>query len=170
MRRRALLGLAAGAAAGRAGCTASALPDPGLTGGDEPGPAVLDVDRTVCPGGDGPVAVERSSETVVAEDWSLVVSLTNRSGDAIGLNPHGWSVHREAAGGWTKVAPDAHFEPWFELAPGEAYTWLLSDGERGLADADQRVTLSLSAGRHAFAVPVRGPTRIGAVAPFTVER
>lgn len=170
MRRRAFLGLAAVAAAAGAGCTASALPSPGLAG-DDPDvacPAVLDVDRTVCPGVDGPLTVERSSATVAGDAWSLVVSVTNGSDATVGLNPYAWSVLRRTADGWEQVAPEAHIEPWTELGPGSTYAWQLTPRADELADVDQRVTVDLRAGTYAFGVPVTGAERVGAVAAFEV--
>lgn len=172
MQRRAVLGLAVGAASAIAGCTASALPSPDLSG-DDPGPdcpAVLDVERTVCPGADGPLAVERSSATVSGEAWSLVVAVTNQADAPVGLNPYAWSVFRRTAEGWEHVAPDAHIEPWLELGPGESYAWQLTAGGDGLDDSDQRVTLDLEPGTYAFAVPLRATEPVAATVTFEVGR
>ncbi|MDZ7701964.1 MAG: hypothetical protein U5J98_07780 [Halobacteriales archaeon] len=172
MRRRAFLGLAAGAAAGLAGCTASALPSAGLGGEEAPAgcPALLDVERRVCPESDGPIGVERSNRSVSGDAWSLVVTVTNGSEEPVGLNPYAWSVHRSAEDGWRQVAPNAHIEPWTELAPDAGYAWQLTAGDEGLDGADQRVALGLDPGRYAFAIPLRADRRIGAIARFDVSR
>lgn len=172
MRRRTYLGLAAGAAGGLAGCTASALPGADLPGDDDRAgcPALLDVERTICPGEPGPVEVQRSGGTVAGDAWSLVVAVSNGSDAPVGLNPYAWSVSRRVDDGWRQVAPDAHIEPWQELAPGGRYAWQLTAGGDGLDDADQRVVLGLEPGRYAFAVPLRAERRLGAVATFEVTR
>lgn len=170
MRRRVFLGLTGALAPGLAGCTASALSSLHEPGGDETDdcPSLLDVDRSVCPGDDAPISVERSGTTVSGDAWSLVVTVTNRTAEPVGFNPYAWSVLRAAEGGWEPVAPDAHTEPWRELQPQSRYTWQLTAGQVGLKEVDQRVFLDLPAGRYAFAVPVRTTERLGAVAAFEV--
>lgn len=171
MDRRRYLGLAAGVAAGLAGCAARAIPgaDPPAEPGD-PGrcPAVLEVDRTICPADDGPLMIERSSETVSGRDWSLVVTVTNASADPLSVNPYAWSVYRQDGGRWQHVAPDASIEPWIQLEPDDRYVWQLTAGAEGLADADLRVFLDVDPGTYAFAVPFRAESRIGAVVTFDV--
>lgn len=171
MRRRGFLGLAAGLAAGLAGCTASALPSLHQSGGGEPEdcPTLLDVERSVCPGDDAPISVERSGTTVSGDAWSLVVTVTNRTAEPVGFNPYAWSVLRDVEGGWEPVAPDAPLEPWHELPPRARYAWQLTAGRVGLKEVDQRVFLDLPAGRYAFVVPVRTTERLGAVATFAVS-
>lgn len=170
MRRRGFLELAAGLAAGLAGCTASALPSlhPSDGGGPDDCPSLLDVERSVCPGDDAPISVERSGTTVAGDTWFLVVTVTNRAAEPVGFNPYAWSVLRDAEGGWEHVAPDAHIEPWRELPPGARYAWQLTAGQVGLREVDQRVFLDLPAGRYAFAVPLRATEHLGAVATFEV--
>lgn len=188
MKRRRLLGLAAAGAAAVAGCSATALPDAGApddrTAPDCPAP--VDVGRPVCPDDDaGPLDVERSVGTVARDGWTLRVTATNLADEPYGCNPLAWSVFRRAGGGWVPVAPDAHAEPRVELAPGEAYTWLLSasvpaadDGRTSLRDptgrasprgggtpVDHRIFLALRPGRHAFVVPFDGPERLATVGP-----
>lgn len=171
MHRRAYLGLAAGTAVTLAGCTASALPGPDLGSDSTPSPAcpaVLDVDRTACPGDERPLAIDRSRTTVSGDRWSLVVGVTNRSGEPLGLNPYAWSVFRHDDDRWRHVAPDATIEPWRELSPGERYAWQLTARSADHDDTDQRVFLDLTPGTYAFAVPFRGRERIGAVVTFDV--
>lgn len=171
MRRRAFLGIVAGAATGGAGCTASALPSPGPQGEGTPAdcPTVPDVERTVCSATDGPVSVERSSASVSGDAWSLVVAVRNRREVPIGFSPHGWSVLRGTDEGWTRIVPAASSEPWRELAPGVRYAWgLTADGD-GPAGVDQEVFLDLSVGAYAFAVEVRAGGRLGAAATFEVS-
>ncbi len=198
MKRRTFLGAAGAAALG--GCSGRALPNPGL--GDEATapagdrtargcPERVGARRAVCPADDGgPLAVERSVGAVAGEAWRLRVSATNATDERYGLDPHAWSVLRLEGEEWVRVAPATGFEPRVDLAPGEAYTWLLAvsarvagDGRTSpagvrspsappadSADADQRVFLALDPGRHAFVVPFDGPERLSAVAPFAVER
>lgn len=170
MRRRAFLGLVAGAATGGAGCTANALPSPPRQDEGVPAdcPTVPDVERTVCTSADGPVSVERSSASVSGDAWSLVVAVRNRGDGPIGLDPYGWSVLGGADGGWTPVAPAAYSGPWRELVPGARYAWRLTAGGDGLAAVDQEVFLDLSVGPYAFAVRVRAGGLLGAVATFEV--
>lgn len=171
MHRRTYLGLAAGAMAGLAGCTASALPGPDPTPTSSVGgcPDLVDADRSVCPGDTaGSLAVELSAETVSGDDWTLAVTVTNRATAPYGFNPYAWSVYRADEDGWDRVAPDAHIEPWRELDPGASYTWQLSATEGAAGEADQRVFLDLDHGRHAFVITFDGADRAAAVAPFTV--
>lgn len=169
MRRRTVLGLAAGGVAGLAGCTASALPKLPQPGGESVEcPSLPDVERSVCPGDDGPISIQRSGTTVSGDAWSLVVSVTNRATEPVELNPDAWSVWRDADGGWEHVAPDAHIEPWRELPPRTRYAWQLTTGQVSLKEVDQRVFLDLPAGRYAFTVPIRTTERLGAVATFEV--
>lgn len=167
-RRRVLGGLATGAAVVLAGCTARALGP--ATGDPAAGgcPSPLSAERTVCPGDDGPLDVRRSVTRVSLPDWSLAVTVVNRSAGTIGTNPYAWSVFRREGDAWRRVAPEAVVEPWVELSPGDAYRWLLANGDDPAADADQRVVLDLAPGRHAFAVPLEGDGRVAAVAPFEV--
>lgn len=192
VKRRRLLGLATAGAAAVAGCSATALPRAGSpddrSAADCPAPA--DAARSVCPDDDaGPLDVERSVGTVAGDDWTLSVTATNIADEPYACNPLAWSVFRRAGADWVSVAPDAHAEPWAELAPGEAFTWLLSaavpaaddgrttlrdptgrtDPRGGAAAADHRIFLALRPGRHAFVVPFDGPERLAAVAPFVVE-
>lgn len=172
MHRRRFLGLVAGAAGAIAGCSARAFPNPDVGGQPTPAstcPAVVDIDRTVCPDDDaGPLGVEQSGTTVSGEGWSLVVTVENRSDDPIGTNPYAWSLFRRDGDRWRYVAPDAHIEPWLELAPGGRYAWQLTAGGDGLDDVDQRVFLDLAAGTYAFAVPFRANERVAAIATFDV--
>lgn len=171
MRRRRYLSLAAAGAAGLTGCTARALPDAlsGAPGPSDGCPSVLDVDRRVCPGDDGPLSIEQSSETVTGDAWSLVVTVTNESAEPLGANPYAWSVYRRDGSRWRHVAPNASNEPWLELRPDERYVWQLTAAAGGLADADQRVYLALDPGTYAFAVPFRADGRIGATITFDVS-
>lgn len=171
MHRRRYLGLAAGVAAGLAGCAARAIPGaqpPADAGEAGHCPSVLAVDRTVCPEDDGPLSIERSSETVSGDAWSLVVTVTNESTDPIGVNPYAWSVYRRDGDRWRHVAPTAAIEPWIQLEPDDRYVWQLTAGAGGLADADLRVFLEVAPGTYAFAVPFRAANRIGAVVTFDV--
>lgn len=171
MRRRRYLSLAAGAAVGLAGCAARALPGADSSPESaEPAhcPGVLDVERTVCPGADGPVSIERSAGTVSGDAWSLVVTVTNESPDPVDVNPSAWSVHRQDGDRWAQVAPDTATEPWVELRPDEGYVWQLTATAGGLADADHRVFLDLAPGTYAFAVLLRAGDRLGAVVTFNV--
>lgn len=176
MLRRRFLGTAALAVgAALSGCTASALPSPGRDDSapdDVPldgCPDLLDADLTRCPGDGGPLAVRRSARRVAGEDWSLRVSVENVGEATYGTNPHAWSVYRREADAWDHVAPDATVEPWLDLRPGAAYTWLLTAGETPVGDADQRVFLDLDPGVYAFAVRFAGPETVATVATFRRE-
>jgi hypothetical protein len=171
MRRRRYLTLAAGAAAGLAGCAARAIPGserPAEPDEPEGCPAELAFERTVCPGVDGPVSIEQSGETVSGDTWSLVVTATNESTDSVGVNPQAWAIYRQDGDRWEHVAPDVSIEPWIELRPDERYVWQLTAGAGGLADADHRVFLDIDPGTYAFAVPFRAATRLGAMVTFDV--
>lgn len=172
MRRRTYLGLGLGALTPLAGCTLGATPSPAPAARGTPRercPALLDADRTVCPGDEsGPLAVTRSREAVLGGAWSLAASATNRADHPYATSPHAWSVFRQDGTGWSTVAPDAGMQPRLTLAPGEAYTWQLSASAGRTDGADQRVVLDPEPGTYAFAVPFRGPDRVAAVATFDV--
>lgn len=172
MDRRRYLVLAGVTVTGLAGCTASPFSDTDRTddtSSTDRCPDLLDVDRTRCPAeAGGPLSVDRTSETVSGESWTLRVTVTNRATEPYDCSPFAWSVFRRVGGAWTSEMPAARVEPRFELAPGDHYAWqLVAPGARRDA-ADQRVFLALGPGQYAFAVPFRGPERIAAVAPFTV--
>lgn len=171
MRRRRYLSLVGAATTGLAGCAARALPGAGPSPeSDEVAhcPGLLAVDRTVCPGADGPVSIERSAGTVSGDAWSLAVTVTNESADPVGVDPSAWSVYQQDGDRWGPVAPEAAIEHWTELQPADRYDWQLTAGAGGLTDADHRVFLDLAPGTYAFAVPIRAATRIGAVVTFDV--
>lgn len=181
------LGIAAGVSV-LAGCTASAFPgndtsQPTTASPDGDGtptatasptqsdpvadcPELADADRTVCaPNETGLLAVRQSTETGTAGDWSLLVTVTNQADVPYGMNPYAWALYRPSGDGWRRIAPDAHIEPWTELAPGKAYTWQLGTAD-AKATADQRVFVDLDPGKYAFVVTFDGPDRVAAVATF----
>lgn len=171
MQRRRYLALSVGTVATLGGCLADTRPSAVLSREKATPiecPPVLDVERTVCPGQDGPVTVDRSRRSVSGDSWSLVVTVTNRTDQPIGLTPYGWSVFRWGEDGWRSVAADAHIDPWQTLASGERYAWQLTAGSNSLDDADQRVLLDLGPGDYAFAVRLRKTGSLGAVAVFDV--
>lgn len=191
VKRRRLLGLAAGGAAAVAGCSATALPGTGSPDDRSTAdcPAPVDTPPSVCPDDDaGPLDIERTVGTVATDAETLRVTTTNLADEPYACNPLAWSVFRRAGADWVRVAPDAHAEPRVELATGEAFTWLLTvsvlDGDDvqtaqgdptsradprvGAAAADHRIFLALPPGRHAFVMPFDGPERLAVVAPFVV--
>lgn len=171
MERRAFLKLGVGLTAGLAGCSATAVSSDDAEEARTPEnrcPAVIEVDRVLCPGDDGPVSVTRSSRTVSGDTWALVVAVTNRTGAPLNLNPAGWALFSRTADDWAPVVPAARVKQSRELRPEERYEWQLAAGSEGLSDPDRRVYLDLVAGDYVFAAPLRGDHRYGAIAPFTV--
>lgn len=170
MLRRTFLGVAS-AAGGLSGCLATTTSD-----GDRETESALDGCpplndgvRTVCPGGSTPpLAVERPADRVSGDDWSLTITVTNRSSVPYRTDPSGWSVHRYADD-WTLVVPSGSTVGRIELAPEERYGWVLTCGMGRSSAGDHRVFLSLGPGIYGFAVPFIGPNRIAAFAPFRVS-
>ncbi|WP_435097834.1 hypothetical protein [Halarchaeum sp. P4] len=89
-------------------------------------------DETVCAAtaaDDSPVVL-RPSATELSGSGTLQFTLRNGRETSIGLNPYDWAVHRKTESGWAKVAPDMVIQPWHEIPPGEAQSWVLRVGER----------------------------------------
>jgi hypothetical protein len=173
MRRRSYLRLATASVVGLGGCTAIAGFD--TPGTDDPStpdcPDRLAGTRAVCPQqDDGPLTVERTGGTVSSDRWSLAVIVTNRASTAYQFAPDGWTVFRRTDGEWAPAVPAGAVDRRrVELAPGDHYAWGLTTGGPITADVDQRVTIDLDPGRFGLVVPFRGPERVVAVAPFTVD-
>lgn len=172
MDRRRYLALAGVTVAGLTGCTGTSFPgsDPAEDSSATDGcPTLLAADRTNCPSEpDGPLSVDRTSETVSGESWTLGVAVTNRGTEPYSYSPFAWSVFRQAAGGWRYELPAARTKPRVELVPDDRYGWQLATPGASTNEGDQRIFLDLSPGQYAFAVPFRGPDRVAAVASFTV--
>lgn len=172
MRRRAVLGLVGSAVCGLSGCLAGVFSRP--TDADRPTatgdcPVLQDAERTVCPGDDGPVGIERSANAVGGEAWSLRIAVANLEASPVSCSPAGWSVLRSTAGGWTAVVAGRRRSPRVAIAPGERYVWSLATPDASTDAADRRLRLALDPGEYAFAVPLSAADPLAAVAPFTVD-
>lgn len=108
----------------------------------------------------------------------LKIQLHNEGDSVFGLNPHEWALKRQTGDGWEHVAPEEYIEPWYNLAPGEAYTWTLSVETHPSPNGDRHtsITENLDAGTYAFQVTgIADPdsdngTNIESVALFKLER
>lgn len=172
MRRRAVLGLVGSAVCSLAGCVTGVFSRP--TDADQPTatgdcPDLPDAERTVCPGDDGPIGIERSATTVDGTAWSLRVAVANRGESPMRCSPAGWSVRRSSAGGWTAAVAGRRRSRRVAIAPGGRYVWSLATPDASTDVADRRLRLALDPGEYAFAVPVSAGDLLAAVAPFTVD-
>ncbi|MFB6353660.1 MAG: hypothetical protein ABEJ92_06195 [Halobacteriales archaeon] len=131
-------------------------------------PDLPDAERTVCPGDDGPVGIDRSATTVDGTAWSLRVAVANRGESPVQCSPAGWSVLRSSAGGWTAAVAGLRRSPRVAIAPGERYVWSLATPAASTGAADRRLRLALDPGEYAFSIPLRAGEPLAAVAPFTV--
>lgn len=144
-------------------------------------------DGTVCfhelGNGSAPVSLEPSAELFEPSPGdgsveTVTFTLHNRSGEAVGLNPYDWSVHRRTDGGWERVAPDAIPEPWLRLQDGQNFEWRLAVEQHPTTDGErtQFPVVDLADGVYAFAVTVAGESgpnsghRTECVALFEVRR
>lgn len=176
MRRRTYLASVAGLAAtgGCLGTVSAVLPGSGRDAPSPPArcPSFDERAETVCVGDDDASASFSRSAASVGDGEEFVVTLTNESAEAVGLNPYAWTVYRRDGDGWTQVAPDAFVEPWRRLEAGASQSWRLQVGDAsGETSADAVVIdpLGLERGEHAFTVlAVVDGDRTEFVAPFAV--
>lgn len=88
---------------------------------------------------------------------TLTLSLHNDGDRAFGFNPHDWAVKRWTDQGWRHVAPQEYVEPWYEVAPGETYEWILSTESHAgpMSEDSMAVVADLSSGEN-YAFRVHG--------------
>lgn len=85
---------------------------------------------------------------------TVTFALENLTKQAFTLNPHAWSLHRFEGEEWTRVAPDEHADPLYELPRRATYEWVLSRERHPTANVDRRLypMVDIGAGSYAFAV------------------
>lgn len=85
---------------------------------------------------------------------TITFTLRNETKQAFSLNPHAWSLHRFDDDAWTRVAPEEHVDPLYELPRRETYEWVLSREPHPTETGDRRLypTVDVEAGSYAFAV------------------
>lgn len=205
MRRRRFIGVAGCTLAAVAGCLASRndeTPDSEESGLDDtptegtpPGDNPLtdedcqsfsdSADQTVCAHEDHdadvyPTVSEQVFAPTTGDDSveTLQIRLHNEGDSVFGLNPHEWALKRQVDGSWEHVAPEEYIEPWYNLEPGEVYTWEVSVETHPSPDEDRTISITeeLDTGTYAFQVTgITDPeaddsTNVECIALFDVER